>query len=96
MQNHSTLVTCDFEWVTVAFYNAFWISTEVLFGCYMAVKTAAISAHVLCTPYNHDQDLLHAAVVKQGETDKKVRVSSESWLWSKNILLPELKHTNQS
>ena len=66
MQNQSTLVTCDFEWVTVAFYNAFWTSTEVLFGCYMAVKTAAISAHVLCTPYNHDQDLLHATVVKQG------------------------------
>ena len=61
--NHSaslcvcTLDACDSEWVTVALHSAFSISTEVmkaLFSYYMAARaTAAVSAQVLCTPYNH-------------------------------------------
>ena len=38
-QTHSALVICSSEWVTVALYNPFWISTNVVtapFSCYMA------------------------------------------------------------
>ena len=45
------------EWL--AFYSVFWVSTKVVTVLYMVVtllvphETAAVSAHVLCTPYNH-------------------------------------------
>ena len=46
------------EWL--AFHNAFWISTEVVYlQHYLLVtglvphETTAVSAHVLCAPYNH-------------------------------------------
>ena len=40
-----------------AYLNYFWVSIEVLFGCYMAglmlCEAAAVLAHVLCTPCKH-------------------------------------------
>ena len=59
-QTHCANVACGSEMVTVAFYNAFWIFTSVgyLQRCLIVTwmvphETAAVSAHVLCTPYNH-------------------------------------------
>ena len=48
-----SIVICDFEWVTVTLHSVF---LNIHQNCYMAslvpYKTAAISALVLCTPYN--------------------------------------------
>ena len=58
-QTHCALVACDSNWVTVAFYSAFWISTEVVYlstvqllhgWCHLKLLPLW---HVLCTPYNH-------------------------------------------
>ena len=58
-QTHSTLVTCNFERVSLSVsYILLTISTEVVYSqCCLVVtwlvphETAAISAHVLCTSY---------------------------------------------
>ena len=61
-QTHCALVACDSEWVSVAFYSAFWIfpkwcayNTVWLLHIWCHCKAAAILAHILCTPYNHAQ-----------------------------------------
>ena len=59
-QTHHAPVACDSEWVTVAFYRVSWISIELVYlQCSLVAtwlvpcETAAVSAHVLWTPYNH-------------------------------------------
>ena len=59
-QTHCALVVCGSKWVTIFFYSTFlnihWHGVlAAIFCCYMAgaCKTAAISAHSLCTPYNY-------------------------------------------
>ena len=56
-------VACDSEWVTVSFYSAFWMSTEIVYWqIYLVVawlvsrETAAVSAQVLCTSHNNAPD----------------------------------------
>ena len=59
-QTHHALVTLDSEWVTAALHSTFWISSKMVYlqrcsvGTWLVpCETAAISVHVLCTPYNH-------------------------------------------
>ena len=54
------LLNYDSKCVTVAFYSAFWKSAEVVYvqRCLIVTwlvprRPAAVSAHVLCTSYNH-------------------------------------------
>ena len=60
-QTHCGLVKCDSEWLTASFYSAFFIfiCTEVdywwrclVFALLVPRETAAVSAQVLCTPFN--------------------------------------------
>ena len=51
-----TALACGSTWVTGFFYSAFfWISTEVVYlqRWHGWCQTAAVSAQVLCTPYNN-------------------------------------------
>ena len=57
-----TLVVCDSEWMSVAFYFATFLNSHgsgvratALFSCYMAGtrRETVVSAHVLFAPYNH-------------------------------------------
>ena len=57
---HCALVACDAQWLTITFHSMFWISSEVVYlQCCLVVawlvprETAAVLAHVLCTPYSH-------------------------------------------
>ena len=64
-QTHRALVTCDCNWVVMAFSSTFFfcfflILTEVVYlqRCLVVTwlvprETAAVSGHVLCTPYSH-------------------------------------------
>ena len=65
-QTHCALVAWNSEWVTVSFYSAFVFVLVLLISIkvaylprYLVVtwlvprETAAVSVHVLCTPYNH-------------------------------------------
>ena len=64
---HWAPVAYGSESVTVAFYSAVWISTEVLYLQRSLVviwlvprETAAVSVHGMCTPYNHAPVSFHA------------------------------------
>ena len=57
-KSHCALVVCDSEIVTVAVHRALRISTAAFQRCLAVARlvprgTAAVTAHVLCTPYNH-------------------------------------------
>ena len=59
-KNKPTLVACDSIWVTVALHSAVLNIHEMLYlqRCLVVTwrvsrETAAVSAQVLCTPYNH-------------------------------------------
>ena len=60
-QIHCTFVACDFEWVTVAFYDAVWTSTQVVYlQCCLVVtrKCCCLGAHFVyttqpCTMLHH-------------------------------------------
>ena len=59
-ETHCALISCDFEWMTVAFYsmlsnchqNGVLKRYFVVTWC-MLRETAAISVHILPMPYNH-------------------------------------------
>ena len=57
-QTHCTEFLCDPDWVTVALYSFLeypfkWLQCCLVVTWLVPCETAAISAHVLCTPYNH-------------------------------------------
>jgi len=60
VQTHCALVVCDSKWVTVALHRAFWKSAKAVTPLQRCLAltwlvprgTAAVSTHVLCTPYN--------------------------------------------